>query len=92
MVTISTQLFGTRLLGGSPPTLAQAQGHHQGQDTTSPPPTTSGWVGGQKVKTHCLKGEEVEVKPTVTSTVSLPQATSKEQFWQTDISWFTFPQ
>ena len=59
MATISTQLFGTRLLGGSPPTLAQ--GHHQGWDTTSPPSTTSGWVGGQKVKTHCLKGEEVEV-------------------------------
>ena len=61
MATISTQLFGTRLLGGSPPTLAQAQGHHQGRDTTSPPSTTIGWVGGQKVKTHCLKGEEVEV-------------------------------
>ena len=28
----------------------------------------------------------------MTSTVSLPQATSKKQFWHTDISWFIFLQ
>ena len=28
----------------------------------------------------------------MTSTVSLPLATSKKQIWQTDISWFIFPQ
>ena len=51
------------------------------------------WVGGWAESKNTLPERGGgRGKPTVTSTVSLPQATSKEQLWQTDISWFTFPQ
>ena len=51
------------------------------------------WVGGRAESKNTLPERgRGGGKPTVTSTVSLPLATSKKQIWQTDISWFIFPQ